>query len=57
MVDETPDKEAETVALEGYDTKPVGPAFAGRDTQVARTPEPSTLASGSDPRRSLGSIS
>ena len=31
--------------------------FAGRDMQVVRATEGSTLASGSDPRRSLGSAS
>jgi hypothetical protein len=31
--------------------------FAGRDTQVVRATKGSTLASGSDPRRSLGSAS
>ena len=31
--------------------------FAGRDMQVARTTERSTPVSGSDPRRSLGSVS
>jgi hypothetical protein len=31
--------------------------FAGRDMQVVRATEGSTLASGSDPRRSLGSLS
>jgi hypothetical protein len=31
--------------------------FAGRDMQVVRATERSTLASGADPRRSLGSVS
>jgi hypothetical protein len=31
--------------------------FAGRDMEVGRATERSTLASGSDPRRSLGSVS
>jgi len=31
--------------------------FAGRDMQAVRATERSTLASGSDPRRTLGSVS
>jgi hypothetical protein len=30
--------------------------YAGRDIQVVRVPGRSTLASGADPRRSLGSV-